>query len=180
MIEGLMKPNPQTSYIASRRIINCYIFREIMKKLSILVIFLTTAIYAEDHSMQKIFINFESAYMSNDVVKFKPWLAEDYSLTQTLHIPEMGSDSRNVSKKALLQSMKMMKTQNSTPRSILDNITIEKLTGNKFCGSSKTKNNTTVSGKVYEELETRKVCFDKDGSNYQAYLHEIDVHYSAN
>ena len=149
----------------------------IMKKL-LLIIFLTTTIYAEDQDMQQIFFDFESAYMSNETTQFKPWLTENYSLTQTLHIPEVGSETNNVSRKVLLQTMNLMELPNTMPRSTLENIVIETLKENKFCGLSKTKNRILVTGKMYNELETRKVCFEKINSSYLAYSHEINVHYS--
>ena len=137
-------------------------------------------LFAEDQSHEKVYLEFESAYLSNSVDQFKPWLSDKYSLTQTLHIPEVGADSRTVSQDVLLKSMKSINKPNTTPRSILENIKIESMEGNKFCGVSETKNIVSVSGEKYEEFEIRKVCFEPTNSKYKAYSHEINIHYSAN
>jgi hypothetical protein len=122
------------------------------------------------------YLNFERAYMNNDVREFEPWLAKSYEIRQTLHIPGVGSDTRPVTKEQLLSSMKAVGKPSTMPRSVPESVEIEDLeTG--FCATSSTVNETTVSGEAYEEKEVREVCFEPHKDSYKAYKHTIDVYF---
>lgn len=128
--------------------------------------------------LMSTYLDFENSYMSNSVEAYEPWLAKDYKIIQTLHIPELGSDSREVTGKQMLAAMKSMKVANSTPRSTPENTEINLVSDNDFCATSTTVSQTKVGGKDYEEKEVRKVCFTKKLENYLAISHKIDVYYS--
>lgn len=149
-----------------------------MKKLLLVTILLSAFAQAEEERVS-VYLKFEEAYMSNDVTKFSPWLSESYSVSQTLHIPGMGSDTRPASKNQLLASMKAVGRPSSMPRSKAEETIIESSDKESFCGSSHTISKTVVGGKNYEEKEVRKVCFQKQGAAYKATSHNIDVHYRA-
>lgn len=59
--------------------------------------------------LKNIYLAFESDYLSNKSNSVKLWLRDDAVLIQTLHVPGMGSDSLNVSKLQLLNSMPISK-----------------------------------------------------------------------
>jgi len=149
-----------------------------MKKLLLITLFISAFAQAEEDRVS-VYLKFEEAYMSNDVIKFSPLLGESYTVSQTLHIPGMGSDTRPVSKSQLLASMKAVGAPSSMPRSAAKETTIESTGETSFCGNSQTMNKTVVGGKNYEEKEVRKVCFEKQGKTYKATTHNIDVHYRA-
>lgn len=149
-----------------------------MKHLLWIVALLSAFALADDEKIA-IYLNFEKAYMSNDVSSFSPWLGKEYKISQTLHVPGMGSDTRPVSKRQLLASMKTVGKPSSMPRSTPENTVIESQGGNSFCASSTTLNKTIVGGDNYEEKEVRKVCFSQKGSKYLATSHNIDVYYRA-
>ena len=128
--------------------------------------------------LMSTYLDFENSYMSNSVEAYEPWLAKDYKIIQTLHIPGLGSDSREVTGKQMLAAMKSMKVANSTPRSTPENTEINLVSDNDFCATSTTVSQTKVGGKDYEEKEVRKVCFTKKLENYLAISHKIDVYYS--
>ena len=133
--------------------------------------------YADDDLMQ-IYLGFESAYMSNDVSKFKPLLAKEYKISQTLHIPGGISDTRPVSKKQLLNSMKATNLANTMPRSKPENTRIRAQENGGFCGDSNTINEVIVSGKKHQEKEVRNICFKKTKKGYLAVSHNIDVYFT--
>ncbi|WP_237066866.1 hypothetical protein [Microbulbifer guangxiensis] len=149
-----------------------------MKKLLLGTLLLSAFVQAEEERVS-VYLQFEEAYMSNDVTKFSPWLSESYRISQTLHVPGMGSDTRSVSKNQLLASMKAVGKPSSLPRSKSEDTTIESSDETSFCGSTSTIGKTVVGGKNYEEKEVRKVCFQKQGTEYKATSHNIDVHYRA-
>lgn len=149
-----------------------------MKKLLWMTAFLSAFSYAVDKPMA-VYLDFEKAYMSNDVSILTPWLSKEYKISQTLHVPGMGSDTRLISKKQLLASMKAVGKPSEIPRSTPGNTIIDSEGENSFCASSTTMNQTVVGGKNYEEKEVRKVCFSKQGGKYLATSHNIDVYYRA-
>ena len=128
-------------------------------------------------NLKTTYFEFENSYMSNAVEEYAPWLSSQYKIVQTLHIPGLGSDSREVTGKQMLAAMKSMKSANSTPRSTPENTEIKVISNNDFCASSTTKTKTTVGGKDYEEKEVRNVCFTKKSERYLATTHTIDVYY---
>lgn len=147
-----------------------------MKYLLSILIFVSCSAVANDE-LKNIYLSFESDYMSNDSVKYSKWLTEQYEIVQTLHAPGLGSDSRKVTGKQMVGLMKKMNQPNSTPRSTIEN-TIIRLTDNTgFCATSSTVTNTKVSGKDYEEKETREVCFREVVNDFKAVEHRIDVFY---
>ena len=148
-----------------------------MRKLLLILIIFVQNSYAED-DLKQIFLSFESAYMSNDVSKFKPLPAKKYKFSQTLHIPGGISDTRPVSKRQLLNSMRATKMANTMPRSNPENTSIRVLENGEFCGESNTINEVLVSGKKQEEKEVRSVCFKKTKKGYLAFSHKIDVYYA--
>ena len=128
--------------------------------------------------LMSTYLEFENSYMSNSVEESEPWLAKQYKIVQTLHVPGMGSDSREVTGKQMLAVMKSMKVANSTPHSTPENTEIYVISANDFCATSTTISETIVGGKDYEEKEVRNVCFTKTSDNYLATSHKIDVYYS--
>jgi hypothetical protein len=140
---------------------------------------LLSAFVQADDDKIGVYLNFEKAYLSNDVSLFSPWLSKEYKISQTLHIPGAGSDTRPVSKRQLLASMESVGKPSSMPHSNRENTTIESQGDNRFCASSTTLNETVVAGENYEEKEIRKVCFSQKGSKYLATSHNIDVYYRA-
>lgn len=149
-----------------------------MKNLIWIMIFASAFVKAETGKVS-IFLQFEEAYMSNDFSSFSPWLSENYKISQTLHIPGVGTDTWPVTKQQLLAGMKQVGKPSSMPRSNASGTEIELGKENSFCATSSTVNNTVVSGKKYEEKEVRKVCFEKQSGTYKAITHNIDVHYRA-
>jgi hypothetical protein len=143
--------------------------------LSLLTIFSISA-FANDE-LKSIYLAFESDYMSNDASKYSQWLTDEYEIVQTMHVPGMGSDSRKVTGKQMVGFMKKMNKPNSTPRSTLDNTEVRLTDNTGFCATSSTIAKTKVSGKNYEEKETREVCFLKINSDFKAVEHKIDVNY---
>lgn len=148
-----------------------------MGKLLLILIFFAPCSFAGD-DLKDIYLSFESAYMSNDVSKFKPLLAKEYKISQTLHIPGGISDTQPVSKDQLLKSMKATKIPNTMPRSKPENTSIQVLEDGGFCGESNTINEVLVSGRKHEEKEVRNVCFKKTKKGYLAVSHEIDVYFT--
>ncbi|WP_221794665.1 hypothetical protein [Oceanobacter mangrovi] len=149
-----------------------------MKHLLWIVVLLSAFAQAGDEKIA-IYLDFEKAYMSNNVSSFSPWLGKEYKISQTLHIPGMGADTRSVSKRQLLASMKAVGKPSSMPHSAPENTVIESVGGNSFCASSTTLKKTIVGGDKYEEKEVRNVCFSQNGSKYLATSHNIDVYYRA-
>ncbi|TLU64904.1 hypothetical protein FE810_10665 [Thalassotalea litorea] len=148
-----------------------------MYRLTIFLMLLSANTYANDAGVTSVYLEFESAYLSNDVEKFEPWLHNEYTLVQSLNVPDIGKDSRSVTKEQLLGAMKMMGKPSSMPQSSGDSVEILNQTDETFCAASTTLNRTTVSGLNYEEKEVRKVCFSRDDKKYLATTHEIDVFY---
>lgn len=147
-----------------------------MKHVLYLLAIFSVSVFANDE-LKSVYLAFESDYMSNDATKYSRWLTDEYEIVQTMHVPGMGSDSRTVTGKQMVGFMKNMNKPNSTPRSTLDN-TVVRLTDNTgFCATSSTIVKTKVSGKNYEEKETREVCFLKINSDFKALEHKIDVYY---
>lgn len=128
--------------------------------------------------LMSTYLDFENSYMSNSVEVYQPWLSKHYKIIQTLHIPGLGSDSREVTGKQMLAAMRSMKVANSTPRSTPENTEIKVISENEFCATSTTISKTKVGGKDFEEKEIRKVCFTKELENYLAISHKIDIYYS--
>lgn len=149
-----------------------------MKHLLWTAALLSAFVQADDEKIA-IYLDFEKAYMSNDASSFSPWLGKEYKINQTLHVPGMESDTRSVSKRQLLASMKAVGKPSSMPRSIAENTTIKYQGGNSFCVSSTALNKTIVGKDNYEEKEVRRVCFSQKGSKYFATSHNIDVYYRA-
>lgn len=149
-----------------------------MKKLILIAAFISSVVHAEIDKVS-VYLKFEEAYMSNNVAAFSPWLNKNYNISQTLHIPGVGPDTRPVSKAQLLASMGAVGKSSSMPRSTAEGTTIETKANDSFCATSSTINQTVVGGKNYEEKEVRKVCFEKQGEAYKATTHNIDVHYRA-
>ncbi|MDP5041279.1 MAG: hypothetical protein NWQ54_24270 [Paraglaciecola sp.] len=147
-----------------------------MKYLLTFLIIVSCNALANDE-LKSIYLAFESDYMSNDAEKYSDWLIDQYEIVQTMHVPGMGSDSRTVTGKQMIGFMKKMNKPNSTPRSTIENTTIRLTDNTGFCASSNTVATTKVSGKDYEEKETREVCFRKIDSNFKAIEHKIDVYY---
>lgn len=143
--------------------------------LTFLIIVSCNALANEE--LKSIYLAFESDYMSNDAEKYSDWLIDQYEIVQTMHVPGMGSDSRTVTGKQMIGYMKKMKKPNSTPRSTIENTTIRLTENTGFCASSNTVATTKISGKDYEEKETREVCFRKIDSDFKAIKHKIDVYY---
>lgn len=144
----------------------------------ILFILITAPYSYGEGDLREVYLAFEKAYMSNDVSKFKPLLAKEYKVSQTLHIPGGISDTKPVSKKQLLKSMKAMNTPNTMPRSKLEDVNIEVQEDGGFCGESITLNDIVVSGKPHEEKEVRNVCFKKAKQGFWAVSHKIDVYFT--
>ncbi|GAA6186700.1 MULTISPECIES: hypothetical protein [Alteromonadaceae] len=147
-----------------------------MKYLITLLIIVSCNALANDE-LKSIYFAFESDFMSNDAEKYSDWLTEQYEIVQTMHIPGMGKDSRKVTGKQMIGLMKKMNKPNSTPRSTFENTSIRLIDNTGFCATSSTLTTTKVSGKDYEEKETREVCFRKLDSDFKAIEHKIDVYY---
>ena len=94
-----------------------------------------------------------------------------------MHIPGLGSDSREATGTQMLAVMEKVNKPNTMPRSTKKNTEIEVISNTEFCAFSTTINQTNISGKNYEEKEVRKVCFVKKANNYLANTHNIDVYY---
>ncbi len=144
--------------------------------ITLLTVLSSYSIAANDE-LKQIYIEFESAYMSNNAKNFAKWLDEDYEIKQTLHIPGVGPDYRPVTKEQLIASMQKINRPSSFPRSEISKVTIKEKSENLFCGSSSTESQTKVRGKDYKETEERKVCFRKNGNKYLALEHTIDVYF---
>lgn len=148
-----------------------------MKNLLIIALIIPMLSVAEEpDSRVETYLSFESAYMSNNVQEFKPWLAKSYKIEQTLHIPGVGADTRPVTKQQLFSSMKAIGKPSTMPRSAAESVEIQAAESG-FCAVSRTVNETTVSGESYEETEVREVCFEPHKSSYKAYKHSIDVYF---
>ena len=140
---------------------------------------LLSTVALTQENQKGIFLQFEEDYMNNDATRFAQWISNEYTLSQTLHVPGVGSDTLSVSKQQVLDSMEATSKPNSTPRSTSEDIEIETISENKFCGISQTSDNRLVGDRKYEEKEIRKVCFVKTNAVYKAIAHSIDVHYRA-
>lgn len=140
------------------------------------LIFTSTSVFANDE-LKSTYLEFESSYMSNSKAKYAPWLSSSYKIIQTMHVPSLGSDSREATGAQMLAMMEKMNTPNTMPRSTKKNTEIEVISSTEFCAFSTTINQTNISGKNYEEKEVRKVCFIKQANNYLANTHNIDVYY---
>jgi len=149
-----------------------------MKLLITMLLFTASGVFASDVDLRQIYLDFESAYMSNDAGRISEWLAENYEIKQTLHIPGVGPDYRPVSKEQLIASMNRTGKPSSFPRSERDSVIIIENEQHKFCGTSKTLNKTIVRGKDFEEKEERRVCFDYRDGRYFAVEHTIDVFFT--
>lgn len=132
---------------------------------------------ATDINLRQVYLDFESAYMSNDADRFAAWIATDYEIRQTLHIPGLDPEYRPVTKEQLIASMRIIDKPSSLPRSFIDHVTIESRTNTRFCGASVTISLTSARDKDYEEREQRKVCFRSENGWYLAVEHTIDVYY---
>ena len=119
--------------------------------------------------LKEIYLAFESDYLTNKSNSVKLWLRDDAVLIQTLHVPGMGSDSLNVSKLQLLNSM---------PISKYEDINIMHHSYDIFWGTPNTSNQVSIKGKKYSENESRNVCFKNNGSKFQVILQKTDVYYS--
>ncbi len=124
-----------------------------------------------------VYLNFEQAYLSNDVSLFAPLLSKNYTIKQTLHIPGIGSDTVPVTKAELLEGMKQNPKPSSLPRSKAESVKIETISKRQFCARSQTLDQVVVAGKNYEEKEQRKACFKHENNRYEAITHTIDVYY---
>ncbi|WP_300542638.1 hypothetical protein [uncultured Pseudoalteromonas sp.] len=124
-----------------------------------------------------VYLNFEQAYLSNDVSLFAPLLSKNYTIKQTLHIPGLGSDTLPVTKAQLLEGMKQNPKPSSLPRSKAESVKVETISSNQFCANSQTLDQVVVAGKNYEEKELRKACFKHENNSYEAISHTIDVYY---
>ncbi|MEC8224996.1 MAG: hypothetical protein VX010_02465 [Pseudomonadota bacterium] len=124
-----------------------------------------------------VYLNFEQAYLSNDVSLFAPLLSKNYTIKQTLHIPGLGSDTVPVTKAKLLEGMKQNPKPSSLPRSKAESVKVETISSNQFCANSQTLDQVVVAGKNYEEKELRKACFKHENNSYEAISHTIDVYY---
>ena len=124
-----------------------------------------------------VYLNFEQAYLSNDVSLFAPLLSKNYTIKQTLHIPGLGSDTVPVTKAQLLEGMKQNPKPSSLPRSKAESVKVETISSNQFCANSQTLDQVVVAGKNYEEKELRKACFKHENNRYEAISHTIDVYY---
>lgn len=124
-----------------------------------------------------VYLNFEQAYLSNDVSLFAPLLSKNYTIKQTLHVPRIGSDTVPVTKAQLLEGMKQNPKPSSLPRSKAESVKIETISKRQFCARSQTLDQVVVAGKNYEEKEQRKACFKHENNRYEAITHTIDVYY---
>ena len=124
-----------------------------------------------------VYLNFEQAYLSNDVSLFAPLLSKNYTIRQTLHIPGLGSDTVPVTKAQLIEGMKQNPKPSSLPRSKAESVKVETISSNQFCANSQTLDQVVVAGKNYEEKELRKACFKHENNRYEAISHTIDVYY---
>ncbi|MEQ5875243.1 hypothetical protein J3455_11915 [Pseudoalteromonas sp. NFXS39] len=124
-----------------------------------------------------VYLNFEQAYLSNDVSLFAPLLSKNYTIKQTLHVPGIGSDTVPVTKAQLLEGMKQNPKPSSLPRSKAESVKIETISKRQFCARSQTLDQVVVEGKNYEEKEQRKACFKHENNRYEAITHTIDVYY---
>ncbi len=124
-----------------------------------------------------VYLNFEQAYLSNDVSLFAPLLSKNYTIKQTLHVPGVGSDTVPVTKAQLLEGMKQNPKPSSLPRSKAESVKIETISKKQFCARSQTLDQVVVAGKNYEEKEQRKACFKHENNRYEAITHTIDVYY---
>lgn len=124
-----------------------------------------------------VYLNFEQAYLSNDVSLFAPLLSKNYTIKQTLHISGLGSDTVPVTKAQLLEGMKQNPKPSSLPRSKAESVKVETISSNQFCANSQTLDQVVVAGKDYEEKELRKACFKHENNRYEAISHTIDVYY---
>ncbi len=147
-----------------------------MKYLLSILIFVSCNAFSNEE-LKSIYLSFESDYMSNDSEKYSKWLTDQYEIVQTMHVPGLGSDSRKVTGKQMIGFMKKMNKPNSTPRSTMENTSIRLTDNTGFCAMSSTVAETKVSGKDFEEKETREVCFLKIVSDFKAIEHKIDVYY---
>ncbi|WP_444939160.1 hypothetical protein [Microbulbifer sp. JMSA002] len=149
-----------------------------MKNL-IWIIILTSPFVKAETDKISVYLKFEEVYMSNDVSLLSPWLSKNYKISQTLHIPGVGADTRHITKKHLLASMRQIGKPSSMPRSKASVTKIETKNENSFCATSSTANQRVVGERKYEEKEVRKVCFERQGETYKATTHNINVHYRA-
>ena len=124
-----------------------------------------------------VYLNFEQAYLSNDVSLFAPLLSKNYTIKQTLHVPGVGSDTVPVTKAQLLEGMKQNPKPSSLPRSKAESVKIETISKKQFCARSQTLDQVVVAGKNYEEKEQRKACFKHENNRYEAITLTIDVYY---
>ena len=143
----------------------------------ILMLLVLSTVAIANENQKQIYLEYESAYMSNDADRFSEWLSQEYTIKQTLHIPGVGPDYRPVTKEQLVAGMRKVGRPSSFPRSDSANVSIEQKGEMEFCGRSSTKTQTKVRGKDYEEKEKRKVCFRKEGGKYLAIEHTIDVYF---
>ncbi len=149
-----------------------------MKLLMTLLLLAVSGASASDTDLRQIYLDFESAYMNNDADRFSEWLAENYEIKQTLHIPGIGPDYRPVTKEQLIASMRNIGKPSSFPRSEIDSVVITENDQKNFCGASETFNKTIVRGKDYEEKEERRVCFYYRDGRYFVVEHTIDVFFT--
>ncbi|MDO6692659.1 hypothetical protein Q4574_05160 [Aliiglaciecola sp. 3_MG-2023] len=149
-----------------------------MKYVLFVLLFVSYSAFSKDE-LKQVYLSFESDYMSNNGEDYSKWLTDQYEIVQTMHIPNLGSDSRRVTGKQMLESMKKMNKPNATPSSTLENTRVHLKDDSRFCATSTTVTHANISGTAYEEKETRKVCFIKIMSEFKASEHKIDVYYKA-
>lgn len=131
---------------------------------------------SDETAFRRVYLDFESAYLSNNAEAVDKWLSPDVRLSQTLHIPSGETDTVKASRAQLIASMQKQKAPNKTPRSKAENVRITAVSDG-FCGTSETKAEVVVTAKLHEEREVRKVCFKSAASGYQVTEQTIDVFY---
>lgn len=126
---------------------------------------------------RQVYLDFESAYLSNDADRVDKWLGPDVRLSQTLHIPGGRTDTVMASRAQLLASMRRQAAPNQAPGSKAEDVRVTAVPGG-FCGTTETTVEVVVAGKLHEERETRKVCFTSAAAGYQVTEQTIDAFYT--
>ncbi|WP_115718969.1 hypothetical protein [Gallaecimonas mangrovi] len=144
-----------------------------MKKLFLLFCFLAGA--QADDNKTTIYLAFEGAYIHHDVATIAPWLADKFTASETVHIPQKGSRTHSLSREELLARIKVTPKPLSWQHSLAKNVVVKSNGQNGFCASAALSDDTVVHQQRYKRQQTRTACFVKKGSHYLVTRFAIDL-----
>lgn len=124
------------------------------------------------------YLEFEKYYMDHNVTKLEQWMADDYSMQHAAYFSNSEPQFLPPAKKEpILKFMRVNEIPNSDPRATAENVVVESETGFALCTRATLPLATPMNDGVRRGKEIRKVCFNKNGEQYQAVKHILEVHY---